>query len=66
MLLQELQGLALEIKPGFDAESRHLPRGGGSDAVKLPDRQGLDEYWSHFGSDDEDPVRLAVVGGQFG
>src|SRR5262249_3561818 len=43
MLLQELQGLALEIEPGFDAESRHLPRGGGSDAMKLPDRQGLDE-----------------------
>src|SRR6516162_5649498 len=43
MLLQELQGLALEIEAGFDAKTRHLPRGGGSNAVKLPDRQGLDE-----------------------
>src|SRR6516162_3913196 len=32
MLLQELQSLALEIEPGFDAESRHLLGGGGSNA----------------------------------
>src|SRR6516165_2069697 len=43
MLLQELQGLALEIEPGFDAEHRHLPCCRRSDAVKLPHRQRLDE-----------------------
>jgi hypothetical protein len=66
MLLQELQGLALEIEPGLDAETRHLPRGGRPDAVKLPDRQGLDERRAHFGGDDEQPVRLAVVGSELG
>src|SRR6516225_4264986 len=66
MLLQELQGLALEIEPGFDAETRHLPRGGGPDAVKLPDRQSLDERRAHFRGDDEQPVRLAVVGSELG
>src|SRR5262249_26291660 len=66
MLLQEIQGLALEIEPGFDAETRHLPRGGGPDAVKLPDRQGLNERRAHFGCDDKQPVRLAVVRSEFG
>jgi hypothetical protein len=66
MLLQELQGLALEIEPGFYAETRHLLRGGGSDAVKLPDGQALDETRAHFRRDDEQPVRLAVVGSELG
>src|SRR5215472_13901082 len=66
MLLQELQSVALEIEPGFDAETRHLPRGGGPDAVKLPDRQGLNERRAHFGCDDKQPVRLAVVGSELG
>src|SRR5215472_8632720 len=66
MLLQELQGLALEIEPGFYAETRHLPRGGGPDAMKLPDRQGLDERRAHFRGDDKQPVRLAVVVSELG
>src|SRR5215469_8327811 len=66
MLLQELQGLALEIEPGFDTETRHLSGGGRSDAMKLSDRQGLDEHRANFRGDDEQPVRLAVVGSELG
>jgi hypothetical protein len=32
--------------------------------VKLPDRQALDECRAHFGGDDEEPVRLAVIRGE--
>ena len=34
--------------------------------MKLPDRQRLDECRPHFRSDDEEPVRLAVIRGEFG
>src|SRR5689334_24849415 len=43
MLLQKGLRLRLEIEPGCDAEPGHLPRRRGPDAVKLPDRQRLDE-----------------------
>ena len=66
MLLQETLGLALEIEPGLDPEPRHLPGGRRPDAVKLPDRQRLDEGRPHFRRDHEKPVRLAMVGGEFG
>jgi hypothetical protein len=43
-------GPALEIEPGFDAETRHLPRGGGSDAVNCRSTArmvaaGADLHW---------------------
>ena len=66
MLLQKGQGPRPEVKPGFDPEQRHLLGCRRSDAVKLPDRQGLDESRPHFGSDDEEPVRLAVIRGKLG
>jgi hypothetical protein len=34
--------------------------------MKLSDRQGLDEHRAHFRGDDEQPIRLAVVGGELG
>jgi hypothetical protein len=34
--------------------------------VKRPDRQCLDEFRPQFWSDDEEPVRLAVIRGEFG
>ena len=34
--------------------------------MKLPDRQGLYKYRPHFRSDNEEPVRLAVIGGELG
>ena len=61
MLLQESQGLRPEVEPGLDPEAPHLGGGRRPDAVKLPDRQGLDKFRPHFGSDDEEPVRLAVI-----
>jgi len=53
MLLQEIQTLALEIEPGFDAEHRHLPGCRRPDAVKLPDGQDLDIGRPHFRRDHE-------------
>ncbi len=53
-----------EIEPGFNPEVRHLRGGRGPDTVKLPDRKGLDEFRPHVGSDDEEPVRLAMVRGE--
>src|SRR5205814_2721329 len=66
MMLQETLCLALEIEPGLDTESPHLLGCRGPDAVKLPHRQGLDEGRPHFRRDHEKPVRLAMVGGEFG
>src|SRR5262249_9792808 len=43
MLLQVLQSLGFEVEPGLDSESIHLRGCRWPDAVKLPDRQGLDE-----------------------
>jgi len=59
-LLQEGQGLRPEVEPGLDPELPHLGGCRRPDAVKLPDRQGLDEFRPHFGSDNEEPVRLAM------
>ena len=64
MVLEKGQGLRLEVEPGPDSELLHLPGCRGSDAVKLPDRQALDECRAHFGGDDEEPVRLAVIRGE--
>ena len=66
MLLQEGLGLRPQVEPGFDAQLGHLLGCRRSDAVKLPHRQGFDEFRPHFGSDDEEPVRLAVIRGEFG
>jgi hypothetical protein len=66
MVLHEALCLTLEIEPGLDTEPRHLPGGRRPDAVKLPNRQRLDEGWPHFRRDHEKPVRLAMVGGEFG
>src|SRR6266446_5535984 len=66
MLLQKGLGLRPQVEPGFDAQPGHLLGCRRSDAVKLPHRQGLDEYWPHLGRDDEEPVRLAVIRGKFG
>ena len=66
MLMQEGQGLRPEVEPGFDPEPLHLLGCRRSDAVKLPDRQGFDESRPHFGRDDEEPVRLAVIRGKLG
>src|SRR5205085_11981116 len=66
MVLQETLCLTLEIEPGLDTELRHLPDGRRPDAVKLPDRQRFDEGRAHFRRDHEKPVRLAMVGGEFG
>src|SRR5436853_7830826 len=58
LLLQEGQSLCPEIEPGLDPQPPHLSGCRRPDAVKLPDRQGLDEYRPHFRSDDEEPIRL--------
>jgi len=65
MVLKELQGLALNVEPGFDAKPRHLSRRRRPDAVKLSHRQRLDEGRPHLRRDHEKPVRLAVIGGEF-
>src|SRR5207249_9178729 len=61
MLLKESQLLPFEVEPRPDPQRLHLPGRRGPDAVKLPDRQRLDEPWSHFRRDDEEPVRFVVV-----
>ena len=66
MLMKKGQGAGPEVEPGFDPEPLHLLGCRRSDAVKLPDRQGFDEYRSHSGSDYEEPVRLAVIRGKLG
>lgn len=66
MLLKELPSLAHKVEPGLDTELGHLSRRRRTDAVKLPHRQRLDEGRPHFRRDDEEPVRLAVIGGEFG
>jgi hypothetical protein len=66
MLLQEGQGLRPEVESSLDPKSLHLTSRRRPDAVKLSDRQGLDEFRPHLGSDDEEPIRLAVIRGQFG
>jgi hypothetical protein len=66
MALQETLCLALKIEPGLDTKPRHLPGGRRPDTVKLPDRQRLDKGRPHFRCNDEKPVRLAVIGGEFG
>jgi hypothetical protein len=66
MVVQELQGLRPQVEPRFDPESLHLGSGRRPDAVKLPDWQSLDEFRPYFGSDDEEPVGLALIRSQFG
>ena len=65
MLLKELQGLVLNVEPGLDTELGHLSRRRRPDAVKLPDGQRLNEGWAHLRRDHEQPIRLAVIGGEF-
>ena len=48
MLLQEGQGLRPEVEPGLDPKSLHFGSRRRPDAVKLPDRQALDERWARF------------------
>jgi len=64
MLLQEFQGLCPEVEPGPDFQLLHFSGGRRSNAMKPPDRQGLDETRPHFRGDDKEPVRLAVIGGK--
>jgi len=66
MVLQETHCLALKIEPGLDTEPRHFPGGCRPYTVKLPDGQRLDNGRPHFRRNDEQPVRLAVIGGEFG
>ena len=66
MLLEEDQGLRSEVEAGLDPKSLHFGGRRRPDAVKLPDWQGLHKFRPHLRSDDEEPVRLAVIRGQFG
>src|SRR5438477_6125962 len=61
MLLHKGEALDPKVEPGFDPELLHLLGRGGPDTVKPPDRQALDEYRAHFGRDDEESVRFAVI-----
>jgi hypothetical protein len=65
MLLQEIQGLAFKVKPCFDTELHHFPRRRRPDAVKLSHRYRLDEGRPRLRRDDEEPIRLTVIRGEF-
>src|SRR5262252_7825603 len=62
VLLKERHGLRPQIETGFNPELVHLRRRCRADAVKLADRQNLDEGRSHLRRDDKEPVRLSVIG----
>ncbi len=64
MRRQERTRLASQVEPGADAELVHLRRRHRADAMKFADRQRFHEGRTHLRRDDEQAVRLAVVGGQ--
>ncbi len=66
MLAEERARLLAQVKARVDAERVHPGRGLRANAVELAHRQPLHESRSHAGRDDEQPVRLAMVGGQLG
>jgi hypothetical protein len=66
MLLQERYALRPQVEAVVDPETIHLGGGRRAYTVELANRKSLDKSWSHPRGDDEQPVRLVVVGGQLG
>jgi hypothetical protein len=66
MPLQEVERLRSEIGPGVDAVTIHSRCRRGTDTVELANRQALNEFRAHPRRDDEQPIRLAMVRGEFG
>ena len=66
LLLQERHALRPQVEPGADAEPVHLGRRHRADGMEPAHIEGLDEGGAAAGRDHEQPVRLAVVGGELG
>ena len=66
MAFEKLERAVAQVAPVFDAEPLHLGGGRRADAMELRDRQRLDERGPHTGCDDEQPVRLVLIGGKLG
>ncbi len=60
------RGPLAQVKAGVDAERLHAGRGHRADTVELAHRQCLHEGRPHARGDDEQAVRLAVVGRELG
>ena len=65
VLLKEGKRLRSEVESCFDPEPVHFLRRRRPDAMEFPDLQGLDKGRSHLRRDDEQAVRLPVIGREF-
>src|SRR3954469_24277764 len=66
VLLQNREGLRLQVSPGPDGEPVHPGLGCRADAVKAADRQSLDKARPDARGDHEQAIRLVLVGGELG
>ena len=66
LLLQNREGLRLQVGAGPDAEPVHLGLSSRPDAMEAPDRQSLYEGRTHARRDYEQAVGLVLVRGELG